>query len=301
MAIFRRLLSRSAPTLPHWVLERSLRLGFGLSLLLSLAAHAASEGPPPTPLEALERQQQALFERIAPSVVLIGTSKGFGSGVFVRSDGLILTNAHVVAGVEQVDVVLQAGTRFPGKVLERAPDGVDLALVQVSAQGVPALSLDPTLPLAVGSWVAAVGHGRGGIWTFNTGMVSNIYPAGAERPVFQTQIPLNPGNSGGPIVNRQGELVGIVTSGIKDANSINFGIGIALARRAFKTLAADCACLTLTAPSGVPIFVDGVMRGVGPRVVLPAEAKTYDVFAVIEGKLSRIQVTWPAEKEGTLK
>lgn len=145
-----------------------------------------------------------------------------GSGFFVEPR-LILTNAHVVKGREKVDVVLHDGRRVEGMVVERAVDDVDLALIEIATEGKP-LELDAKGELQVGTWVASVGHGMGGVWSYTTGMISNIYPNGAERPVFQTQIPLNPGASGGPIFDRRGMVLGIVMSGIEDSNSINFAI-----------------------------------------------------------------------------
>ena len=77
--------------------------------------------------------------------------------------------------------------------------------------------------------------------------------AQGQALVFQTQIPLNPGNSGGPIIDRTGRVVGIVTAGIKEANSINFGIDIGVALRSLSRLSALCDCLTISAPDGVPV------------------------------------------------
>jgi S1-C subfamily serine protease len=248
-------------------------------------------------LADLEVQQQSLFERVAPSVVFISRGDAFGSGFFVNAEGLILTNAHVVRGRQKVEVVLHDGRRVEGAVVELGENDTDVALVQVPLKGTPTMPQGGVSDVRVGSWVAAVGHGRGAVWTFNTGMVSNIYTDGAERPVFQTQIPLNPGNSGGPIVDRQGRVIGIVTAGITDASSINFGIGMEVARRALPRLATACNCLVVKAPAGVPIFVDGKMIGTGPRQVLPAESRTYEVFAVIDGQMRKVAVAFPAERE----
>jgi S1-C subfamily serine protease len=120
--------------------------------------------------------------------------------------------------------------------------------------------------------------------------------------VFQTQIPLNPGNSGGPIFNRSGRVVGIVTSGIEHAASINFGIAMGVARRALGRLAKACECIAISAPKGVPIFVNGVMTGTGPRLVIPAASgKAYEIFAVISGQMKRTKATFPSDREVVLK
>jgi S1-C subfamily serine protease len=253
------------------------------------------------PLFALEKKQQALFERVAPSVVFISNPHGLGSGFFVSRNGLVLTNQHVVGKGNLVDVVLHDGTRLQGTVVERAPEKLDLALVQVEAAKAPVLPVGGMFDLLVGSWVASVGHNRGGIWTFNTGMVSNIYPAGSERPVFQTQIPLNPGSSGGPIVDRLGRVVGVVTAGLVDSNSINFGIRMDVAIRSLRKLADISDVLTITAPKGVAVFVDGKMAGTGPRVVIPADPGTHEIFAVIGGKMKKIKIRYPERRLVELK
>lgn len=265
----------------------------GALLALVLTGGAAD------PLAALEARQQAIFERVAPSVVFIQGADGFGSGFFVSDDGLVLTNAHVVGKASKVAVVLHDGRRLEGEVVERAPDAIDLALVRVKASRRP-------LPLGgrslrVGSWVASVGHGAGGAWAFTTGMITNIYPWGSERPLLQTQIPLNPGNSGGPIVDREGRAVGIVTKGLAGSDSINFAIRMEFALRSLEGLRAACDCLSISAPTGIPVLVDGEMVGKGPVVVLPAEARTYRVQAVVDGRLRQVDVSYPEVRSVSLE
>ncbi|MGC4113296.1 MAG: serine protease [Myxococcales bacterium] len=279
-----------------------------LALTLSLALTAA---PTPAPASAaaeskatggalaeLEQQQQKLFESVAPGVVFILCGDHFGSGFFVTRDGLILTNAHVVEGKPKVEVVLRDGRRLPGTVVEKAADKIDLALVQIAVADAPVPARATLADVRIGSWVGSIGHGRGAIWTFNSGMVSNIYPEGADHPVFQTQIPLNPGNSGGPIFDRQGRVVGIVTAGITDASAINFGIAMDVAFKSLSRLASVSDLLIVKAPKGVPVFVDGVMAGTGPRVAVPAVAgKTYEVFSVIEGAMKKATAKFPETRE----
>jgi S1-C subfamily serine protease len=268
-----------------------------IALLASVLFTAAPESLP-----ALESEQQRLFDRMAPSVVLIVTKDGAGSGFFVSNDGLILTNAHVVGTHNEVDVALHDGRHAKGTVVDRAAKSIDLALVQVPFSDTPAPALGSIADVRVGSWVGAIGHGEGMLWSFNTGMVSNIYREGAERPVFQTQIPLNPGNSGGPIFDLRGRVIGIVTSGIKSANAINFGIGMEVARKSLDRLASACDCVVIDAPDGVPVFVDGVMAGLGPRVVHPVrEHKDLEVFAVVNGAMKKEKVRFPTTRAVSLK
>lgn len=272
---------------------------FALGASVVLAQPKAA--PVDDPLAAVERHQQQLFERIAPGVVFISRGDTFGSGFFVSESGLVLTNKHVVGASPTVDLVLHDGRKLKGEVVERA-EAADLALIQVSGRPPRTLPLGTIDDVRVGSWVAAVGHGKGMVWTFNTGMVSNIYPVGADRPVFQTQIPVNPGNSGGPIFDRHGKVVGVVTSGMEGSNSVNFGIVIDVARRSLARLSKSCDCVTVNAPEGIPVFVNGRMAGTGPRVVVPASGdQLYEVFAVIRGSIVKAKVAYPAAREVTLK
>lgn len=127
-------------------------------------------------------------------------------------------------------------------------------------------------------------------------MVSNIYPVGSERPVFQTQIPLNPGNSGGPVMDRQGRVGGVVTASLKETQNINFAIRGDLALRKLRALTAVCDCLVVTAPEGVPVFVDGKMVGAGPRVTVEVDRRAHEVFAVLKGQMRRVVVDFPAQR-----
>ena len=271
-----------------------------MSLLLAMMLVAASPAASVAdPLAELELAQQRIFVRLAPLVVFLHTKTGFGSGFVVSRDGLVLTNAHVVEGQATVGVVMHDGRTLTGTVLERART-TDLALVQLPLAKTEPIPLGDSDSLRVGAWAAAIGHGRGGIWTFNTGMISNIYPVETGRPVFQTQIPLNPGASGGPILDRKGQAIGIVTAKLKDAEAINFGIKIDVALRELRPLAARCECIIVVAPENVPVLVDGVMRGTGPRVVVPVEAGAHEVVAVVKDRRRRVVVNFPAQRNVTI-
>ncbi len=270
------------------------RRGAFVIATLLFGSVAASAQQAPAALTEAEQFQQALFERVASSVVFISNGRGFGSGFFVDEHGLILTNAHVVGRASRVTVVLRDGRRFEANVVKRAANDVDLALVRVPQDHTVPLALASVDRVRVGSWAAAVGHGEGGIWTFNTGIISNIYPSGAQRPVIQTQIPLNPGASGGPVVDLQGRVVGIVTAGIETAQAINFAIKSDYALQQFPELVR--AGVTITAPAGVPVFVDGVHVGVGPTVQATVENGTHEVMAVIGGQMVKQRVTFPATR-----
>jgi S1-C subfamily serine protease len=273
---------------------------FGVAMLVAPAGtwaqEAGEDSDVPESLSERETYRQELFDEIAPSVVFITRDDSMGSGFFVSDDGLALTNKHVVGERDEVDVVLHDGRTTSAEVVERAED-VDLALIRLSIDKTEPLTLGGAEELRVGSWVASVGHGMGGVWTFTKGMVSNIYPTEKDRPIFQTQIPLNPGASGAPIFDQRGRVVGVVTSGVMNSNSINFAIRIDVALETLDKLGGACRCLTVKAPENVPIFVDGETVGQGPEVVVPVDdGETVEVFAVIDGEMHKTEVTYPETK-----
>ncbi len=264
--------------------------------LLFVPATAGAETPN---IDQLQKEQRAIFEAVAPSVVFITHGDSLGSGFFVSSEGDILTNSHVVDGARHVEVVLHDGRRATGEVVDRSQSW-DLAIVRVDIDDVDALPLAPMDDVEVGDWAAAVGHGYGAIWTYTTGMISNIYPDGEERPLFQTQIPVNPGNSGGPVVDKNGRAIGIVTLSALHAQNLNLAIPVEQAVARLETLAERCDCLIVELPEGVPLFVDDVMVGTGPRVVIMVEPGDYEIIAVVDGKPLRKTVTWPETRRVNL-
>lgn len=224
---------------------RAGRFWTRLVLLAALPARAATASP--DPLELLEREQEEVFGRAAPAVVLITREGGSGSGFFVTSDGLVLTNLHVVGGAGRVRVVLSDGRILEGAVVERAAEGVDLALVRVPVADAPVLPLGGTGTLRVGAWAASVGHGGGTAWTFTAGMISNLRSLGG-RPFIQVQMPLRPGASGGPLLDRQGRAVGVITAGTRDVEGISFAIPADAARAALDLLPGRAARAEGSAP-----------------------------------------------------
>ncbi|MFT3709372.1 MAG: serine protease [Archangium sp.] len=258
-----------------------------MSALILIAALAAT--PDVDPLAELERRQQEVFRSLAPSVVFIGNGEAMGSGVVVGS-GLVLTAEHVVHGANTVSVVTFDGKRVNGTVLERAADDFDLALVRIPIEP-PVAVLALETPVAIGSWVGAIGHGKGSVWSFNVGMVSNVYEENDGKGVIQTQVPLNPGNSGGPLLDRRGRVVGIVTSRVNGAESLNFAIDVRLAVRVLVGLRVDAKVLTVRAPAGVQVFVAGKGVGSGPLVVVPHPIQATRVYAVVDGQLRERIVT----------
>ncbi|MDB4962634.1 MAG: hypothetical protein JWP01_2633 [Myxococcales bacterium] len=251
-------------------------------------------------LAAQEDQQIKLFAKVAPAVIFIGDDRSLGTGFFVSESGLALTAAHVVEGRSELKVVLHGGKKTRAKVLSSRPD-VDLALIQVSVDRAPRfLPLATAGDLRVGQWVGAVGHGLGGVWAFTTGMVSNLYEAKHGAEIVQTQIPLNPGNSGGPIFDRTGRAVAVVSKGATNGNSINIGVHVTDAFIVFDELLPACGCLAIDAPAGVAVFVDDAIVGKGPRVLVKPAAGDHSVSAVINGAQVERTIRFPASRRVTL-
>jgi serine protease Do len=272
----------------------ALTLGLG-------AAPSATAGEKAPTLAAIEREQTQLFSRIAPSVVFIAGPQGFGSGFFVSERGHVLTNRHVVEGLDSVRVVTHEGRRLAGKVVARGDDGLDLAIVKVAAEHTPALSLASSKEVPIGTWVGSVGHGRGGIWTLSTGLVSNLWGDTRKHGVLQTQIPLNPGASGGPVFDRRGAVIGIVTAGVADAQAINFAIRTDTAVQGMPYLRSLTDCLIVEAEPGASVQVDGHYVGKGPRLALLLPAGEHVVSTLAGGRRIKRTVELPRERTVDLR
>jgi S1-C subfamily serine protease len=160
--------------------------------------------------------------------------RGQGSGFLIDSNGIILTNAHVVNGADTVTVTLKDGRTFEGIV--RGVDEVsDLAVVKIKSlgQALPAANLGDSDEIQVGDWAIAVGNPVGLDNTVTLGIISTLHRSSAEIGIpdkrlefIQTDAAINPGNSGGPLLNAEGQVIGINTAIRADAMGIGFAIPI---------------------------------------------------------------------------
>lgn len=163
--------------------------------------------------------------------------QGTGSGFIISDDGQILTNAHVVNGTDTVQVVLKDGRIFEGKVLGR--DAVtDVAVVKIDETNLPTVKLGDSEHLQPGEWAIAIGNPLGLDNTVTGGIISAIGRSSREVGVpdkrigfIQTDAAINPGNSGGPLLNAQGEVIGMNTAIISGAQGLGFAIPINAARK----------------------------------------------------------------------
>jgi S1-C subfamily serine protease len=196
-------------------------------------------------LDAYSRAVVGVVERTGPAVVSvsIGSSgptdefepAGAGSGFVIAPDGYIVTNSHVVQNAPRIDVTFTSGDKYRAQ-LAGQDESTDLAVLCVNAQGLPWASLGESAGLRVGQLVIAAGNPYGFQSTVSTGVVSALGRSLRSRQgrlienIIQHTAPLNPGNSGGPLLDSQGRVVGINTAIIAMAQGIGFAIPADTAR-----------------------------------------------------------------------
>ena len=152
--------------------------------------------------------------------------KSLGSGFIISQDGFIVTNNHVIKGADQIKVILHDDKEYDAKIIGTDPM-TDLALIKIEAKNLAPLKFGSSSNAKVGSWVVAIGSPFGLEQTVTAGIVSakgRIIGSGPYDDFIQTDASINPGNSGGPLLNLQGEVIGINTAIIKSGQGIGFAI-----------------------------------------------------------------------------
>jgi serine protease Do len=167
-------------------------------------------------------------------VVLVERAGGSGSGVIARRDGVVITNSHVVGNASQVFLTFADGRRVPARVIGRDPS-VDVAVVQAAVQNAPAAPLGDSDRLVVGQTAVAIGNPLGFERTVTAGVISALNRSlrgSTLDQLIQTDAAISPGNSGGPLLDSQGRVIGINTAVIRveGAEGLGFAIPINLAR-----------------------------------------------------------------------
>ena len=308
----------------------SLRLVALAALPLVATLASTVRADPAAPIEArrLSEGFAAVAEKVSPSVVQIEVNvreptpqgirwykspsgsgetpiqRGMGSGVIFNADGAILTNNHVVEDALTITVRLRDGRLLPARLVGRDP-ATDLALIRVDAKNlVPARFADSDA-VRVGEWVVAIGSPFGLGYTVTTGVVSAKGRGGvgvnSVEDYLQTDASINPGNSGGPLVNLDGQVLGINTMIVGRGQGIGFAVPSNLARRTadqlVKTGRVQRAWIGVGIQDVTPELAPelGVAAGAGALVNsvatdgpgARAQLKPADIVAAVDGKKVR--------------
>jgi serine protease Do len=218
---------------------------------------SAGAAPPPD-IARLNNFLNELAERLKPALVQIRVKRAVeargegldpfhgpedrassGSGFVIRQDGYLVTNAHVVSDAERIQVKLHDGRRFEARLVG-LDERVDLALIKIETTGLPVAELGDSNRLRVGEFVLALGHPFGLEQTVSFGIVSRkgapLLIAAPGFDFIQTDAAVNPGNSGGPLVNMAGEVVGVNSMAARNG-SIGFAIPVNLVKGLLPQLA----------------------------------------------------------------
>jgi S1-C subfamily serine protease len=215
-------------------------------------------------------KEQQIYATASPSVVLVVTKDGIGSGSVVSATGHILTNWHVVGDERYVAILFKPARDGDVPDMKRAIKGVvvkvdevaDLATIKIAAlpAGVKPIVLGDATKVSVGADVHAIGHPIGETWSYTKGLVSQIrygYEWRGEEvlhaaDVIQTQTPISPGNSGGPLLNDDGAIVGVNAFKATEGEALNFAVSVADVRKFFKATKSRFAALPKPATATPP-------------------------------------------------
>jgi serine protease Do len=263
--------------------------------VVNIITTSKSAAAPRRGQEGAEDPLLEFFRRFAPDVPPGGPGAqprgGMGSGFIVSADGYILTNAHVVAGFDDVSVRLADTKReFKAKVvgLDRR---TDVALLKVDATDLPTVKLGNSSRIEPGQWVAAIGSPFGFANTITAGIVSatgRALPDESLVPFIQTDVAVNPGNSGGPLINLSGEVVGInsmIYSRTGGYMGVSFAIPIEVALDVAKQLEA----------SGK---VTRGRLGIGVQPMTKELAKSFSLQEPVGAVVVNVEKGSPAERAG---
>ncbi len=201
--------------------------------------------------EAVQRVQADPFDAFFGGRSGTQSQSGLGTGFILRADGVIVTNAHVVAGATSISVMLRDGTTYPARMIG-TDETNDLAVIRVEAAGLPVAPLGDSDNLLVGEWAIAIGNPYGFMLgnsepSVTAGVISGVgrnLVARGEGPsayfdMIQTDASINPGNSGGPLVSADGEVIGVNSSIYSTSGGGSIGLGFAIPINRARRVADD--------------------------------------------------------------
>ena len=214
--------------------------------------------------------------------------RGVGSGFIISADGFVLTNAHVVEGADEVFVTLTDKREFKAKIIG-SDRRTDVALVKIEGSNLPRLTMGDSSKLRVGEWVIAIGSPFGLENTVTAGIISaNSRDTGDYLPLIQTDVAVNPGNSGGPLINMRGEVVGI-NSQIYSRSGGYMGISFAVPIDEAMRVSQQLKTLGRVVRGRIGVQIGEVTKEVAESMGLPRA----------QGALvARVEPGSPAEKAG---
>uniref|UniRef100_B8HKA1 2-alkenal reductase n=1 Tax=Cyanothece sp. (strain PCC 7425 / ATCC 29141) TaxID=395961 RepID=B8HKA1_CYAP4 len=180
---------------------------------------------------------EEFFGAALPKPPATQVQRGTGSGFIINSNGIVLTNTHVIDGADTVTVTLKDGRTFQGRVMG-LDSLTDVAVVKIEATNLPTVQMGDSDQLRPGEWAIAIGNPLGLDYTVTAGIISATGRSSGAVGVpdkrvgfIQTDAAINPGNSGGPLLNQRGEVIGMNTAIIDGAQGLGFAIPIKLAQR----------------------------------------------------------------------
>ncbi|HVF88434.1 MAG TPA: trypsin-like peptidase domain-containing protein [Blastocatellia bacterium] len=267
------------PVLPPPRNEAAVNVASPVELSNSFRGIAKSVKPAVVYINVVERAQDSrrapsFLDPESPSPGNPRRQGGQGSGFIATGDGYILTNNHVVGSAESIEVTLADGRQFKAELIGTDPE-TDIALIKIKANGLPYAVLGDSDAVQQGDWVLALGSPFGLQQTLTAGIVSAIgREFGGEQQFakfIQTDASINPGNSGGPLVNMQGEVIGINSWILSPGGVGNVGIGFSISSNLVRTIFEKLAS------NGK------VTRGYLGVVVVPLSATTARMFRLEPG------------------
>jgi len=219
--------------------------------------------------------------------------KGLGTGMLMDAQGHILTNHHVAGGATKIEVLLANGHTYPARLVGTDPK-TDLAVIKIDAkEALPSVAFGDSDAVGVGEWVVAIGHPRGLDQTVTHGIISAKHRRGISDPssyqdFLQTDAAINPGNSGGPLLNLQGEVIGVNAAIASQTGSFE-GIGFAIP----SNMAVSVAKALIAHGK-----VERAWLGVSVQDVTPEVAKAAGIVERQRALIAEVVKGGPAEQAG---